>query len=70
MVDLKKPDIHSPDREEQHPQIPLCLVSLKPKTASDNAHRRKCMVTHVLELFPEPGGVSLPSKESGYPLAN
>jgi hypothetical protein len=61
---FKMLDTHSPDGEEQHPQIPLCLVSLKPKAARGNAHQRKCTVTRVLELFPEPGGVSLPTEET------
>ena len=64
MMRFKVLDSHSPDGEEQHPQIRLRLVSPKPKAASGNAHQRKCMVTHVLELFPEPGGVSLPAEEA------
>ena len=64
MMHFKMLDAHSPDGEEQHLQIPLHLVSLKPKAARGNAHQRKCTVTRVLELFPEPGGVSLPTEEA------
>ena len=70
MIRADKLGVHSPDGEEQHPRIPLRLVSLKPETASENAYQRKCMVARVLELFPEPGGVSLPMEEaSGHPIA-
>lgn len=64
MIHFKMLAAHSPDEEEQHPQIPLRMISQRPKAANVNAYQRKCMASHVLELFPGLGDVSLPTEKA------